>query len=79
VSRLVIGIALGFLSGILIYALVAGGLVSGDAFPNMEVGEEDATSHAGKNVALAIVWSVAAGYSFEAIFDRVRLSSPNGR
>ena len=61
----ILGTALGLVAGILIYAMVAGKLLDGDLFPNFppENGFED--------VARAIFWGIASGFSFELIFNRM--------
>ena len=64
--RAVSGTALGFVAGALTYGIIAGDLINGVAVPSTGV-----TQLALKDVGLTIVWGVAAGFSFERVFDRV--------
>ena len=64
--RTVLGATLGFVAGILIFSILAGGLIeAGSAVP-------DLTDMKSKDVYLSIVWAVSAGMGFEAVFQRVR-------
>lgn len=72
----ILGTALGLVAGILFYALVTGGILNGPLFPifpinNEFVGIED-TAKAIKEAAKAIFWGIAAGFSFEMIFNRMK-------
>ena len=62
----ILGTSLGLVAGILFYALVAGGLLKGPLFPSFPLMNEPG------DVAKAIFWGFAAGFSFERIFNRVR-------
>ena len=64
--RAIIGSVLGFVSGILVYSLLGGGLIeTGTAVPNLASDEI-------RDVGLMVVWAFLAGFSFEKIFDRFR-------
>ena len=64
--RTVLGATLGFVAGILIFSILAGGLIAaGSAVPDLA----DIKS---KDVYLSIVWAVSAGMGFETVFQRVR-------
>ena len=65
--RTVSGAALGFVAGALAYGVIAGGLIKGVAVPGV-----GATPLALRDVGLSILWGVAAGFSFERVFERVR-------
>ena len=66
ISRAVSGTALGFVAGALTYGIIAGDLIDGVAVPSTGV-----CQLALKDVGLTIVWGVAAGFSFERVFERV--------
>ena len=68
--RAVSGAALGFVAGALTYGVIAGGLVEGAAVPSAE-----ASRSAVSDVGLSVVWGVAAGFSFERVFERVRTAT----
>ena len=61
----ILGTALGLVAGILIYAMVAGKLLDGDLFPNFP------PENHFEDVARAIFWGIASGFSFELIFNRM--------
>ncbi len=64
--RAIIGSVLGFVSGILVYSLLGGGLIErGAAVPNM-------TSVEIRDIGLMVFWAIGAGFWFEKIFDRFR-------
>lgn len=64
--RAIIGSTLGFVSGILTYSFLDGGLISaGAAVPDMENPEIS-------DISLMVLWAIGAGFSFEKIFDRFR-------
>ena len=65
-SRALLGAPLGLLAGILVFSVLAGGLIkSGSAVPDFkDAGLSDA--------CLSIVWAVVAGMGFENVFQRVR-------
>ena len=63
----ILGTALGLVAGILFYAMVAGGLLDGDLFPNFPPKPENHFV----DVTKAIFWGVASGFSFELIFNRM--------
>ena len=65
-SRAVSGSTLGLVAGVVTYSLMTGGLVQGPAIPNpndLEMG----------NVILTLLWAVGGGFSFERIFERMRV------
>ena len=72
--RAVSGTALGFVAGALTYGIIAGGLINGVAVPSTSVAEL-----ALKDVGLTIVWGVAAGFSFERVFERVGTATEGSR
>ena len=61
----ILGTALGLVAGILIYAMVAGKLLDGELFPNFP------PENRFEDVARAIFWGIASGFSFELIFNRM--------
>lgn len=61
----ILGTALGLVAGILIYAMVAGKLLDGNLFPNFP------PENHFEDVARAIFWGIASGFSFELIFNRM--------
>ena len=68
--RAVSGAALGFVAGALTYGVIAGELIDGSAIPSTGV-----TRLAVRDVGLTVVWGVAAGFSFERVFERVRTAT----
>jgi len=66
--RAVIGVALGLVAGILVYSMIGGGLLSGAFFPTISSFEGKES----KELGLSIFWAIAAGYSFEWVFDHLR-------
>ena len=68
--RTLSGAALGFVAGALTYGVIAGGLIKGIAVP--VVGAIPLTV---KDVGLSVIWGVAAGFSFERVFERVRTAT----
>ena len=62
------GAALGFVAGVLTYGVIVGQLVVGAAVPTA-----DGTTLS--DVGLSVVWGVAAGFSFERVFERVRTAT----
>ena len=68
--RTVSGATLGFVAGALTYGVIAGGLISGVAVPSI-----GATPLPVSDVGLSVVWGVAAGFSFERVFERVRTTT----
>lgn len=72
--KAILGAVLGLLAGAIGWALIAGGLVDGNLFPSVDGVTID---ELGSEVAKAVFWALAAGYSFEAIFDRLRSASSN--
>lgn len=72
--RAVIGAALGFVSGVLIFSIIAGGLItSGAIVPNLVDPIMD-KSDIVKNTGLMVLWAIGAGFSFDVVFDRMRSS-----
>ena len=61
-----LGTSLGLVAGILFYALVAGEILKGPLFPSFPLKNDPG------DIAKAIFWGFAAGFSFERIFNRVR-------
>jgi hypothetical protein len=67
--RAILGSALGLLSGILLYAMIAGGLISSPIFPNLNYVQNGTMQY--RDIFSSVFWAFAAGFSFETIFDRV--------
>lgn len=63
--RAVLGSTLGFVSGVIIYSIIKGGLIAGNAVPDLTQIDE-------KDVWLSIVWALGSGMYFEGVFDRMR-------
>ena len=72
--RAVSGTTLGFVAGALTYGIIAGDLINGVAVPSAGV-----TQLSLKDVGLTIVWGVAAGFSFERVFERVGTATEGSR
>ena len=64
------GAALGLVAGALTFGVIAGGLITGIAVP-----EVDVTPITAKGVGLSLIWGVASGFSFERVFERVRTAT----
>ena len=62
------GATLGFVAGVLTYGIIVGELVAGGAVPT-------ANATTLSDVGLSVVWGVAAGFSFERVFERVRTAT----
>ena len=70
--RAIIGSVLGLVAGVLVYSIIAGGIITGGAaVPTIECDISSKCKAIG-SVALSVLWAVAAGFSFERIFERVR-------
>ena len=69
--RAVLGTVLGLVAGILVYSMIAGGILSGTAFPEITPGFTSEQPEL-KDIALSILWAIASGLSFEWVFDRLR-------
>ena len=69
--RTVLGATLGFVAGVLIYAIFRAELLSGAAVP-------DLTYQDRSDLGLTIVWAIGAGMYFEGVFERVRSSMEKG-
>ncbi len=63
--RAVLGAALGFVAGILIYSIIWGGLLPESTVPKFKVGDL-------KDLGLSILWAIGSGFSFEKVLDRMR-------
>ena len=67
--RAVLGIPLGMLSGVLIFAALKGGLINaGSIVPKLDTPETS-------DIALSILWAVVAGLGLEKVFERVRTAT----
>lgn len=64
------GAALGFVAGALTYGVIAGGLINGFTVPGV-----GATPLPVRDIGLSVIWGVAAGFSFERVFERVRTTT----
>ncbi len=77
--RAILGSALGLVAGILLYAMIAGGILAGSAFPSFEsIAGLDKEKVELQNVARSVFWGIAAGFSFEWVFDRLRSATREG-
>jgi len=63
--RAVLGGALGFVAGILTFAMIGGELLNGHIFPEIKSGSL-------KSISLSIFLGIASGYAFEKVFDRLQ-------
>lgn len=64
-QRAIIGSMLGFVAGVVLFWIIAGGIIAtGTAVPELESPEF-------KDIGLSIVLAFAAGYFFEGVLDRV--------
>ena len=63
IRRGVIGTTLGAFAGVLVYAAIKGGLLSGSAFTS----QENSISN-----TLAVFWGIVSGVLFEQVFERIR-------
>ena len=64
--RMILGVPLGLLAGILMFSALRGGLVQhGALVPNLENPQTPDTY-------LSVVWAIAAGMGLESVFERVR-------
>ena len=59
------GAVLGLVSGLLIYTMIIGGLVSGPIMPDAELTETS-------DVYLSVFWAFMTGFTFEYFFDRAQ-------
>lgn len=64
-SRSVIGTSLGFLAGIILYSLIAGGILDGLAFPDIPTIKPELKI---LDIYRSIFWGIASGFCFESIF-----------
>ena len=69
VWRAVLGAALGLVAGVVTWAMIGGGILVGSVFPKFDATIDPSSL---QNVALSILVGVAAGYSFERVYDRMR-------
>ena len=67
--RTVVGAVLGLVAGVLAHCMLAGGLLTGGSIV------PDPRSSEWTDIGLTVVWAVASGVCFEALFDRVRQST----
>ena len=63
--RALLGGILGFVAGVLIYAMIWGGLLPDQIVPKF-------LTHDLKDIGLSILWAVGSGFSFERVFVRMR-------
>lgn len=68
--RAVLGTALGLVAGVLLYSMIRGGIVAGQAFPSAEVLGDPAPKL--EDVGLSIFWGIFSGFSFDWVFNRLR-------
>ncbi|MFZ3135904.1 MAG: hypothetical protein WA126_00770 [Thermodesulfovibrionales bacterium] len=69
--KAVLGAGLGLVAGVIIYSMIAGKLLEGNIFPTLY------GSSSPKDTYLSIFWAIAAGFSSEVIFDRLRSTMGN--
>ena len=74
VWRAVPGAALGLVAGVVAYSMVGGRIVGRSIFPDLSVKPSSII-----NIALSILVGIAAGFSFERIFERLRGATENGK
>ena len=67
--RAIIGSVLGLVAGVLAYALIAGDLIQGKIVPAV-IPEQSQDPL--RDLGLAVIWSIGAGFSIERIFERIR-------
>ena len=77
--RAVLSAVLGLVAGILLYSMIAGGILSGSAFPSEKAFPEITLQISGEKVTpnvldigRCIFWGIASGFSFEWVFDHLR-------
>lgn len=75
VWRAVLGAALGLVAGVVTWAMIGGGILVGSIFPKFDATIDPSSL---KNVALSIIVGVAAGYSFEIVYNRMRSTAEAG-
>lgn len=66
--RAILGAVLGFVASILVYGMIRGEILDGKLFPDIGAG-------GAVDIGLSIVVGIAAGMSFETVFERARKSS----
>jgi len=74
----ILGTGLGLVAGILLYSMIAGGILSGALFPKI-TSEPLKPDELNSNLARSIFWGIASGFSFEWVFDRVRNTTAGER
>ena len=67
--RAFVGGCLGLVAGLIAYALIRGGVVSGRLFPSFC---EEVQTCENSSLYLSLIWAIGAGFGFEKIFDRVK-------
>ena len=60
--------ALGLVAGLIAYAFIKGGLISGKLFPY----GENAHDSVAATLYLPVIWAIGAGFWFEKVYERVR-------
>jgi len=71
--RIVLGVPLGFVAGILSYSGIKGGLLaSGPIVPQLGGSEASSVDSQVSSVYLSIIWAVGSGLALERVFQRVR-------
>lgn len=63
-QRIVLGVGIGFVSGVLAYSAIYAGIVQGSIFPDL------AARNTGGAVS-SVFWAVVSGYGFREVFGRV--------
>jgi len=74
--RTVLGAALGLVAGVILYSMIAGGILSGSAFP--EINSKTIQNSEGLDIGRSIFWGITSGFSFEWVFDHLRRTTEEG-
>ncbi len=69
--RAILSTGLGFVASILLYSMIAGGILDGHAFPDIPP-NNDSGNIINIDTARSIFWGIASGFSFEMIFEKIR-------
>lgn len=70
--RAVLGATLGFVAGVVTYAMIGGGLITGPLMPDIE-------RNVLVDLLLSVVVGIGAGFAFEQVFDRLKSATEHGR
>lgn len=75
--RAVLGAFLGFVAGVVLFAMLAGGVLAGSTFPSQEVfkginSKSAIVELSALDMGRSIFWGIFSGFSFEWVFDRLK-------